>query len=146
MTSRIAATLSILLPAAGLAAETNHPALAQTAVLSNAYIAASIAMDHPGLDALSVDSLGKERFPFVAMRPPPGSCRPAQATCRGSRVEYRGPGASGAAAPRWTIEVGKKELRLVSRWSAEDPPEPLVLDADNSICHVTLLGLMNPDG
>jgi len=146
MTSRNAASLCLLLAATGLAVATNDSAVAQAAVLSNAYIVASVSMDHPGLDTLSVDSLGKERFPLVAMRPPPGSFRPAQATCRGSRVEYRSQGASSAAAPRWTIELGKKELRLVSRWSAEDPPEPLVLDADNSICHVTLLGLMNPDG
>ena len=135
----------LLLAAAGFAATAQQPAVTSPLVLSNAYVTVSLCPDRPGIEALSVDSLGKEHFPPITMRPPSGSCRPAEATRHGSRVEYRSPGHAAATAPLWKIELGRKELRLESHWSAEDPPDPLVLDVDNSHCHVTLLGHMNPD-
>jgi hypothetical protein len=130
----------------GFAAQITPLAAGQAIVLSNSFIMAVLAADHPGVDALSLDSLGKERFPLVNMRPPNALCRPALATRRGGRVEYRRTGRAPAATARWVIEIGKNELRLESHWSADDPPEPLVLEADNSLCHVTLLGRLNSDG
>src|ERR1035441_4305355 len=62
------------------------------------------------------------------------------------RSEARRPGAADSVRPRWALEIGRQEIRLESHWSVDDPPEPLVLDADNSICHVTLLGLMETNG
>ena len=35
---------------------------------------------------------------------------------------------------------------LISRWLTDDPPEPLVLNADVHVSHVTLLGLMEANG
>src|ERR1017187_4775155 len=58
----------------------------------------------------------------------------------------RRPGSAASVRPRWALEIGRQEIRLESHWSADDPSEPLVLDADNSICHVTLLGLMETNG
>lgn len=61
-------------------------------------------------------------------------------------MEYRAPGVAVSALPRWAIEIATNEVRLESHWSADDPPEPLVLNADNHVCHVTLLGLMQTNG
>ena len=93
-----------------------------------------------------MDSLGKEHFPQVTMRPPAKPRRATQARQHGAWIEYRRPGAVASAPPRWALEVGRQEIRLESHWSADDPPEPLVLEAENDICHVTLLGRMKPDG
>ncbi len=117
----------------------------QTTRITTDYIDADISLRSVGFEGLSIDSLGKERFPLINVRPPsPGPA--VQATRRGSRVEYFKRGAPRPTSPRWVIEIHNREIRLKSQWTAEDPPEPLVLDADNSLCHVTLLGRMNPDG
>ncbi len=146
MTSRIAAALCILLTSTGFAVMASPLAGSQAAALTNEYIGAKVSLDYPGFEGLSVDSLGKAHFPLVTIRVPPEPRRAVQATQLGSRIEYRRPGASHSVQPRWAIEIGQKEIRLESHWSADDPPEPLVLDAENSLCHVTLLGLMNADG
>jgi hypothetical protein len=117
-----------------------------SARLTTQYIDAKISLDYPGFVGLSVDSLGKEHFPLVVIDPPAQPWRPTQAIRRGSRVEYRGAGISSSKPARWTIEIKKKEILLVSHWSASDPPEPLILNADVHVSHVTLLGLMGTDG
>jgi Bacterial alpha-L-rhamnosidase 6 hairpin glycosidase domain len=109
------------------------------------FIDAKIALDYPGFEGLSVDSLGKEHFPLVTMIP----LRPDHAMVakvRGSRVEYRRPGISDSTPASWIIEVQDDEILLRSHWSADDPPEPLVLKADAGACHLTLLGLLEPNG
>jgi hypothetical protein len=146
MTWRTAATACCLLAVSGLAANTNDLAHEHAVSLSNRYVTARVSLDYAGFEGLSVDSLGKEHFPLVRLVPPAGAQRPVQATCRGSRVEYRLPGAGSSAAARWAIELEDKEIRFESRWSAEDSPEPLVLDFENRVCHVTLLGLMGSEG
>jgi hypothetical protein len=110
------------------------------------YIDAKISLNYPGFEGLSVDSLGKEHFPLVTMKPPVQPWLPTQVTRQGSSVEYRRPDGAGSEPPRWAIKIEANEIRLESHWSAEDPPEPLVLDADTSISHVTLLGLMETNG
>ena len=110
------------------------------------YIDAMVSLDYPGFIGLSVDSLGKEHFPLVTINPPAELRLPTQAVQRGSRVEYRRPGSDDSESPRWAIEIQTNEIQLESHWSADDPPEPLVLNIDNSICHVTLLGLMDTNG
>ena len=117
----------------------------QPVALSSAYIDAKISCNYPGFEGLAIDSLGKEHFPLITIRPPT-NLYPVQVAQHGSLVEYRRPGASHSASPRWAIEIRKKEIRLESHWSADDPPEPLMLDAVNNLCHVTLLGRMEPDG
>jgi len=146
MKPRIPLALGVLLATTGLAANTDRSAARQAVGLTNEYIVARISLDHPGFESLSVDSLGKEHFPLVTLRPPSELFRPFQATRHGSRVEYRRLGVSPSAPPRWAIEIGKKQIWLESHWSADDPPEPMVIDADNSLCHVTLLGRMDPEG
>ncbi len=129
------------------AADANSDASASHAArVTTKFIDANISLDYPGFAGLSLDSLGKEHFPLVAMNPPPKPWTPTRAEVHGSRVEYRKPDAAGSAPARWAIEIGKKKILLESRWSADDPPEPLVLNAGNSVSHVTLLGMMEANG
>lgn len=114
--------------------------------VTTGYIDAKICLDYPGFEALSVDSLGKEHFQLVEIKPPAQPWRPTRAEVHGLRVEYRQPGAASSAPARWAIEIKKNEILLESHWSAADPPEPLVLDADATVSHVTLLGLMETNG
>ena len=37
-------------------------------------------------------------------------------------------------------------MALVSRWTEDDPPEPVELEFDPHLCHATLLGQIDPDG
>jgi Bacterial alpha-L-rhamnosidase 6 hairpin glycosidase domain len=123
-----------------------EPSTQPAARVTTRYIDAKISLNYPGFEGLSVDSLGKEHFPMVIFDPPAKHGRPTEAQCRGSRVEYRGTGISSSKPARWAIEVKKKEILFVSRWSADDPPEPLVLRADTGVSHVTLLGLVETNG
>ncbi|HEY4415518.1 MAG TPA: family 20 glycosylhydrolase [Verrucomicrobiae bacterium] len=110
------------------------------------YIDAVVSLDYPGFTGLSVDSLGKAHFPLATINPPAGSPMLTRAIQRGARVEYRRPGADGSESPRWAIEIKTNEIELESHWSASDPPEPLELNINNSLCHATLLGLMETNG
>jgi len=114
--------------------------------VTTGYIDAKVSLDYPGFEGLSLDSLGKEHFPLVIIDPPAKPWRPTEAIRRGLRLEYRGPGISSTKPARWTIELRKKGILLVSHWSADDPPEPLVLNVKTGVSHVTLLGLMEADG
>ena len=118
----------------------------QSAHITSDYLDATVSLAYPGFTGLSVDSLGKEQFPQVTMRAPAKPGREVQAIRHGAWIEYRRPGAEGSGPPRWALEIGRREIRLESHWSADDPPEPLVLEAENNICHVTLLGRMESDG
>lgn len=129
-----------------LAADTKPPTAAQTVRVSSDYLTAEVSLAYPGFTGLSLDSLGKEHFPMVTIQRP-REARPATGVqTNGDRVEYRRPGAASWRQPRWSIGVGEKDIRLESHWSAEDPPEPLAFDFDNSVSHVTLLGKMQADG
>jgi len=110
------------------------------------YIDAKVSLDYPGFEGLSLDSLGKEHFPLVMIDQPAKPWLPTQAQRRGSRVEYRRPATSSSKPARWTIEIKKKEILLVSHWSADDPPEPLALHVETRVSHVTLLGSMEANG
>jgi Bacterial alpha-L-rhamnosidase 6 hairpin glycosidase domain len=110
------------------------------------YIDAKISLDYPGFEGLSVDSLGKEHFPLVTMVPPAKPWPPISAEVHGSRVEYRSPSAAPSESPRWAIEIETNEILLQSHWSADDPPQSLVLNADTDLSHVTLLGFMETNG
>ena len=48
-------------------------------------------------------------------------------------------------APGWRIEIGEREIRLLSQWSPAERPAPLLLDFDPDRGHVSLLGLVNKD-
>jgi hypothetical protein len=145
MKFEISALVLSLLAAPAFALGTNSPA-SHAARVTTDYIDAKISLDYPGFEGLSVDSLGKEHFPLVAMNPPAKPWQPARAAVRGSRVEYRRPDAADSEPPCWAIQIEKNEIQLKSHWSAEDSPEPLVLDADTRISHVTLLGLLETNG
>jgi len=135
----------LLLAATTYAVSTNAPA-GHAVRITTDYIDAVISLDYPGFKDLSVDSLGKEHFPLVAIKAPAKPWGAVPGICRGSRVEYRGANLAPLEPPRWAIEIETNQILLESHWSADDPPEPLALDADTSISHVTLLGLMETDG
>ena len=110
------------------------------------YLDAKISLDYPGFEGLSLDSLGKEHFPLAPMIPPPKPWPPTSTEVHGSRVEYRRPGAKRSTPPRWSIEIQKDEILLESHWTADDPPEPFVVNATTSVSQVTLLGLVETNG
>ncbi|HWD19260.1 MAG TPA: hypothetical protein VHB20_08265 [Verrucomicrobiae bacterium] len=122
-----------LMAAAALGAETS------------AFLSVKIAADHPGLETLAVDSLGRTNFPPLILRP--HASQPSAVSRPGlNRVEYRSPSLTAESTPRWAIEARSQEIRFVSHWTPADPPEPLVLDFDPEVCKATLLGLFDTNG
>lgn len=119
---------------------------ANSARVTTSFIDANISLDYPGFDGLSLDSLGKDHFPLVTMNSPAKPWRRLKTEREGSRVEYRDPDATPSDRPFWAIEVKTQEILFESHWSANHSPEPLVLDTDTSVSHVTLLGLMDTNG
>lgn len=134
---------SVLLTLAVLAE--GAPANTPTRITTD-YIDAKISMDYPGFEGLSLDNLGKEHFPLVAMIPPAKPWPPTSAEIHGSRVEYRHPGANRSTPAQWSIEIRKDEILLESHWSADDAPEPFIVNATTGVSHVTLLGLVETNG
>ncbi|HUA65480.1 MAG TPA: hypothetical protein VME24_06510, partial [Alphaproteobacteria bacterium] len=123
-----------------------EPNMWPAARVTTQYIDAKISLNYPGFEGLSVDSLGREHFPLVTINPPPPSSPPIHAVQRGSRVEYRRSGQDASSPAPWAIEIETNEILLESLWSPEDPPQPLVIDADTRVSHVTLLGLLETNG
>jgi hypothetical protein len=109
------------------------------------YIRADISLEHPGFAALSLDSLGKEHFPPVIFHQSTTQSL-TSGVPHGNRVDYHRLDSHVSRLASWSLEVASDTIYLTSRWSAGDPPAPMVLDMDNQVCHVTLLGLMLPDG
>ena len=58
-------------------------------------------------------------------------------------MEYRRKGAAAATHARWKISLDANGMTLISRWSAADPPEPIVLEFNPKISRATLLGTFN---
>jgi len=105
-----------------------------------------VSMVQPQFLRVTVDSLGSGRFPSGELLSPPEVPRPTVGNRSGEKVEYRGKGQGSSAPARWTFEFREKSIRLISRWSKDDPPEPVVLDFDLRQCHATLLGLVKTEG
>jgi hypothetical protein len=114
--------------------------------LTSQHVAVEFSSTRPQLLRLSVDSLGLGRFQPSGLRPPAPAPRPTAAERSGTSLEYRRQGLPRSASARWTFQLGDQGLALVSRWSEDDPPEPVVLEFDPHLCHATLLGRINPDG
>src|SRR5208283_2122781 len=106
------------------------------------YLDVRVSLQQPGFLALSLDGLGEGKPGPNALRPPVGGT--AYDATRGMKdgrvwLEYYGGwigGLRGAAAPGWRFEIGNRELRLVSQFSADERPEPLLLNFDPERCHV----------
>jgi len=136
----------IVIAASLLAASAWSETSNTAARLTTDYIDAKVSLDYPGFEGLSVDSLGKQHFPLVTIEPLAKPRQPTRAERHGSRIEYRRPQAPVSAPPRWAIEIENNQILLESHWSADDPPEALTLNLNNSMGHVTLLGLLETDG
>ena len=113
------------------------------------FLRVGLCSGQPGLESLAVDSLGLGKCEGNVLRRPAAaaavysaSSTPGEAT----RTDYRRRGAPGEAAPAWSIEVGQRTIRMVSRFSPGGRPEAVVLDFDTARCHATLLGLLGPGG
>jgi hypothetical protein len=143
---RTSALILLALATTLSAAETSQPSANQAVRITTDYIDAKISLNYPGFEGLSVDSLGKEHFPLVSIIAPAKPWPPIEIAQHGSRVEYRRPGANHSGPPCWSIEIKAKEIILKSHWSADDPPEPLVFNADADVSHLTLLGLLETNG
>jgi hypothetical protein len=114
--------------------------------LKSKHLAVELSTTRPRLLRLSVDSLGLGQFRPSALRPPALAPRPTVSERTGSSLEYRRQGLPRSAPARWTFQLGDQGLALVSHWTEDDPPEPVVLEFDPRLCHATLLGQINPDG
>ncbi len=115
------------------------------AKMTSPYWDIRLSTTQPQFVGLSLDSLGKQYFrPNSLRRPAAGS--PAVLRQTGQSFEYRGAGVPNAAPARWTFTFAADNIRLLSRWSPADPPEPVVLNFDLDLCHATLLGKINADG
>ena len=109
----------------------------------SSFLDLEISLEAPVFKALSVDSLGKRIFPPIALASNP-EAKPARASRQDNRVEYRSPEADEKSAPRWVFEVSEKEIHLISNWSEESSPEPLLFECEPSVCFATLLGRLEP--
>jgi hypothetical protein len=142
--------LTLLLGSIGPAATAERPpkleAGKESTHVSSEFFRAELSAAQPQFLSLQVDGLRKGAFKTSALRPPPAAPRATVAKCDGTRVEYRRKDPAGSPPPRWTYEFGEKAIRMISQWSEEDPPEPVVLDFDLVRCHATLLGRMGADG
>jgi len=142
----VLAALAVMLLVAPVWADSTNAPVKPALRVTTDYIDAAVSEDYPGFTGLSVDSLGGKHFSMVPMAAPAEPGRPVQAIRHGDRVEYRDPGAGPSESPGWAIEIKRGEIRLESHWSADDPPKPLVLKADTSVSHVTLLGWVGTNG
>ena len=114
--------------------------------LRSKHLAVELSTTRPQLLRLSVDSLGFGQFRPSALRSPAPAPRHTVSERSGTSLEYRRQGLPRSAPARWTFQLGDQGLTLVSRWTEDDPPEPVVLEFDPHLCHATLLGRINPDG
>jgi hypothetical protein len=139
--------LALTLASALLLLLTGVAATAQTRLqYQSAFLRVEVAPDQPGLVALAVDSLGKNKLSVSPLRPPGKAERAYQLRREGNRFEYDAPGASVDAPPAWTFDFSPRQIHLRSRFSEGNPPLPITLDFDSRVNHATLLGLINADG
>jgi hypothetical protein len=115
----------------------------------SAYLDVRLSLQRPAFLSLGVDSLGLKEWGENALRAPGPSSTPFQVRCQTNSVlslEYSRSAKTAAGQAGWRIETSERSLRLLSRWSEAERPEPLVFEFDPHRCHVTLLGLFNDDG
>jgi hypothetical protein len=116
--------------------------------VTSPYLHLKMSLSQPAFIWLVVDSLGAGGVGTNALRAPTPDSTPYRVKReKGGRcLEYRHAGTPATTPPGWRFEVSAKTLRLVSRWSEAEKPEPLVFEFDPRRCHVTLLGSLNADG
>ena len=110
------------------------------------YLQVEFSLTRPQLLRIAVDSLGRGKLSPIELRPPPDAPRPTAVIRTGATLEYRRRTAPPPAPARWTFALDAKGITMLSRWSEDDPPEPVVLDFDPRLCHPTLLGRIDADG
>jgi len=114
--------------------------------VASGYWDVEVSLTRPQFLRLAVDALGAGQFRPSSLRSPPAAPRPTTVQRSGTKLEYRRRGLPPSSPARWTFDFGDKDITIISRWSQDDPPEPVVLDFNLNRCHATLLGRINPDG
>ncbi len=109
------------------------------------FMRVELAADQPAFTALTVDSLGLNKFGSNPLRPPAHPGKPYELRRFGRRFEYRPAGAP-PGPPAWSFEFSERQIRLHSSYTLKSPPPPLILNFNTFVNHATLLGLMNDDG
>jgi hypothetical protein len=105
------------------------------------------SLKQPAFLSLAIDSLGGGKVGANALRSPAVGRGDYEARPAGSAgIEYRRVTSSRKTEPGWRFEANERMLRLVTKWSAEEKPEPLVFEFDPRLNHATLLGNLNGDG
>ena len=117
--------------------------------MASAWLEVRPSLRQPAFVSLRLDSLGLSQWGANSLRPPAPVPVSFEVRCETNSVlglQYRRSAQPAAHPAGWRIEVAERSLRLLSRWSEAEKPEPLVLEFDPHRCHVTLLGLFNQDG
>lgn len=133
---------------AGRAAQPKLERQANAFRVSSPYLNLKLSLSQPTLLSISPDSLGLERTLENPLRTQPVSATPFVAKCEAGdtvKIEFHRSG-SVANAAGWQFEISERNVRLISQWSEAEKPEPLVLEFEPRLCHVTLLGAVNADG
>jgi len=112
----------------------------------SAFMRIQLAPDQPALVSLAVDSLGKSKLNVNPLRPPGPAGKTYQVRRVGSAFEYRCSGAATGTPAAWTFDFSTRQIHMRSRFTAANPPPPLMLNFDAHVNHATLLGLINDDG
>lgn len=98
----------------------------------------------PELTSFNIDGLAKGRrgTNIIAAGEGEGRYLASTSTRGGSqRVEYRARDAGGDFRPLWTFEFSGSRIVLVSEWSANFEPAPVVFHFDLNRVHSTVLGV-----
>lgn len=99
------------------------------------------SLKQPSFVAITLDSLGNGQMRANALRAPARTAQAYEAIPAGSAgIEYRRASTLRKIPAGWRFEATDRQLRLLTQWSPEEKPDPLVLEFDPSRCHVTLLG------
>jgi hypothetical protein len=116
--------------------------------ISGQHISVRVSALWPQFEELSLDSLGHGYFRANVLQRPAAAADKKEDDLYRTDLgwEYRRPGVARSAPARWRISLDQSGFTLVSRWSAADPPEPIVLDFNPKLSRATLLGTLTPEG
>jgi Bacterial alpha-L-rhamnosidase 6 hairpin glycosidase domain len=99
---------------------------------------------HPGLSALSIDSLLKNSFRPSPLIDPDGQAIPYSVSSQDGWARYAFPSHPDHIA--WQMRTDGDRLVMRSVFQADAPPQDITLKFDPNVTHATLLGHVTPSG